>query len=78
MCPQAFIAVNPQTAPYARISMTLPRIVSTSALFLHIVGDEKKRVLETALRNTKTASPIVNVLAAGASVANVFWCPSNA
>lgn len=77
-CPDAFVAVNPQTAPYARISMTLPRIVSTSALYLHIVGDEKRRVLEAALRDAKALNPIAQVLAAGNSVAKVFWCPSNA
>ena len=77
-CPYSVIAVNPQTAPYARISMSLPRIVSTTALFLHIVGDEKKRVLEAALRDEKTRSPIVQVLAAAGDVATVYWCPSNA
>ena len=77
-CPYSVIAVNPQTAPYARISMSLPRIVSTTALFLHIVGDEKKRVLEAALHDKDARSPIVQVLAAGSEVATVYWCPSDA
>ena len=77
-CPHSVIAVHPKSAPYPRISMSLPRIVSTTALFLHIVGDEKKRVLEAALRDEKTRSPIVQVLAAAGDVATVYWCPSNA
>ena len=77
-CPYSVIAVHPKTAPYARISMSLPRIVSSAALFLHIVGDEKKRVLEAALRDENTRSPIVKVLAAAGDIATVYWCPSNA
>jgi 6-phosphogluconolactonase len=76
-CGDAFLAVNPSSAPYPRISMSLPRIVATSALFLHIVGSEKRRVLESALADSSATSPIAQVLSAGRDVAEVFWCPDD-
>lgn len=42
------LMVHPKTAPYSRISMTKKRLLTTRHLFLHVVGDNKRKVLEKA------------------------------
>lgn len=70
----AFIAVDPPVAPHARISMTLPRIFDTRRLMLHIVGDDKRAVLEQALREGDPQTlPIAAVFAAPSLPVEVYW-----
>ena len=47
--PHALIAVHPTTAPHARISMTLARLLRTQNLVLHITGANKSEVFEQAI-----------------------------
>lgn len=47
--PHALIAVHPTTAPHARISMTLARLLRTENLVLHITGANKSEVFEQAI-----------------------------
>ncbi len=47
--PHALIAVHPPTAPHARISMTLARLLRTQNLVLHITGANKSEVFEQAI-----------------------------
>lgn len=47
--PHALIAVHPATAPHARISMTLSRLLRTQNLVLHITGTNKAEVFEQAI-----------------------------
>ena len=42
------LAVNPVTAPYQRISLSKTRLLQSRALFLHLVGESKLKVLEQA------------------------------
>lgn len=42
------IAVTPLNAPHDRMSMTLPRLLDTEHLIVHITGGEKKTVFERA------------------------------
>lgn len=42
------IAVNPQTAPYQRLSLTWSRLTDTRYLFLLVTGEEKLAVVEKA------------------------------
>ncbi|KKO50514.1 6-phosphogluconolactonase [Arsukibacterium sp. MJ3] len=42
------LIVNPTTAPYQRISLSLPRLLHTRKLFLHLVGQSKLEVLSLA------------------------------
>ncbi|GAB1257561.1 6-phosphogluconolactonase [Aurantivibrio plasticivorans] len=57
-------AVTPPNAPHERMTLTLPVILNSHAIFLHIVGDEKRRVLQDAIDNHQTTkypiSAIVN------------------
>lgn len=41
-------AVEPTTAPHPRVTLTLPVILAARHLYLHIVGHEKRKVLDQA------------------------------
>ena len=45
----AVLAVKPTTAPYERISLSLPRLLNSRHLFLHLVGANKLAVLNKAM-----------------------------
>ncbi|MBE9610800.1 6-phosphogluconolactonase [Chitinilyticum piscinae] len=69
-------AINPVTAPHLRITLTLPAIAAAAAIAVHITGDSKKTLLETALAEDKPLTeqyPIRRVLDRVAGKAHVFW-----
>lgn len=43
------IGITPVTAPHERMTLTLPAILDSKKIFLHITGEAKKEVLEQAL-----------------------------
>ncbi|WP_240224063.1 6-phosphogluconolactonase [Rheinheimera hassiensis] len=45
----AVLAVQPQTAPYQRMSLSLPRLLNSRNIFLHLVGSNKLAVLNSAM-----------------------------
>lgn len=45
----AVLAVEPQTAPYQRMSLSLPRLLDSRNIFLHLVGSNKLPVLNKAM-----------------------------
>ncbi len=68
------IATQPTTAPHQRMSLTLPAILNTTTLFLHLVGDSKKQVLDKALaEQDEMAMPIRAVL--NAADVELVWAP---
>ncbi len=72
--------VLPMRAPDAgepRITLTLPALAQTRAMYLHIEGAEKKSVLERALSRTAPfeRAPIATVLEHAAVAPEVFYCP---
>jgi len=46
------ISIEPQTAPYTRMSLTLRAILSAKKLYLHMEGNEKLKVFQDAFKNT--------------------------
>ena len=53
------LAVEPATAPYQRMSLSKPRLLDSRHLFLHLVGENKYRVLQHALADTdELAMPV--------------------
>lgn len=46
---QAISIINPQSAPYQRLSLSKKRLLQSHAIFLHFTGETKKAVLEKAL-----------------------------
>ena len=67
------------TAPGAgepRVTLTLPRLLSTHALYLHIEGPEKAKTLEKALESGPIEDmPVRAVLRQDAVQVTVYWCP---
>jgi 6-phosphogluconolactonase len=70
------IAVDPPAAPHPRMSMTLPRIVDTRRLILHITGQDKLDVLEQARRDRDADTlPIAAVLGLTEPALEIHWAP---
>lgn len=69
------LAIRAPGAGEPRITFTLPRLLETDGLYLHIEGDEKASVLDAALGDGPVEDmPIRAVLRSGAPV-TVYWCP---
>lgn len=69
------LAIRAPGAGEPRITFTLPRLLETDGLYLHIEGDEKASVLDAALADGPVEDmPIRAVLRSGAPV-SVYWCP---
>jgi 6-phosphogluconolactonase len=69
------LAIRAPGAGEPRITFTLPRLLETDGLYLHIEGDEKAAVLDAALGDGPVDDmPIRAVLRSGAPI-SVYWCP---
>lgn len=75
-CERAIIQMEAEGAGEPRLTLTLPIIVNSSYLVLHIEGDGKRDVLDQAL-NTELAEapPIRTVIEALNSPINLYWAP---
>ncbi|WP_371189492.1 6-phosphogluconolactonase [Thalassotalea maritima] len=68
------MATQPTTAPYQRITFNFPALIDASHLYLHIVGDSKQQVLETALSSKDAmAMPIRAFLHHPEKTIDIFW-----
>ncbi|MBT0586561.1 6-phosphogluconolactonase [Alteromonas oceanisediminis] len=71
---QRFIATEPKTAPHQRMSYTLPALVESKHIFLHLTGDKKRTVLHDALRSAnEQEKPIKAVV--DKAVVTLMWAP---
>jgi 6-phosphogluconolactonase len=78
--PKADVVVLPMRAPGAgepRITLTLPVILDSRAIYLHIEGERKREVLETArfVAATNRSFPVSAVLRNARAPIEVYWCP---
>lgn len=62
-------------APEPRITLTLPALIDTHALYLHIEGADKKAVFDKAMTSDDSSAPIRKVLKASRVTPIVYWCP---
>jgi 6-phosphogluconolactonase len=70
------IAIRAPGAGEPRITLTLPRVLDTRALYLHIEGDEKAEVLDRALSDGPVEEmPVRAVLRQSQIPLTVFWSP---
>ena len=68
------IAVTPTAAPHERISMTLPRLLNTDCLIIHISGENKQKVLEQARAGTDVEElPIRAILQQSQVPVTLYW-----
>ncbi len=71
---QAFIAVQPTTAPNQRMSLTLRELLKSRHIFLHLTGETKKAVLEKALSGSDEKAMPIRAVIHRADV-ELVWAP---
>ena len=70
------MALYPPSAAHERMSLTLPAILSSRQLILHLQGTEKKRVLARAQEEGAAAEmPIRYILRQQTAALAVYWSP---
>lgn len=68
------MAIAPQAAPHERMTLTLPAILNSRQIILHITGQEKKDVLEHAQEEgPMKALPIRFILTQHSAPFSVYW-----
>ncbi|MFC4157736.1 6-phosphogluconolactonase [Chitinimonas lacunae] len=73
--PRLVAALQPMSAPYGRISLTLATIARARNLLLHITGSKKKQIFEAAMAASAAEPhlPVRRVLDRAPGVCHVFW-----
>lgn len=72
----ACCATTPLTAQHDRMTLTLPRILKSRQLVLHLTGDGKLPVLENALNGTDVdLMPVRSVLNQSISPVSIYFAP---
>jgi len=71
---QNYIAVSPTTAPNQRMSLTLPALVNSRNVFLHLTGESKKQVLQQALSGDDFKAMPIRAVLNHADV-ELVWAP---
>jgi 6-phosphogluconolactonase len=70
------MGLAPLTAPHERMSLTLPVILASKQLFLHLTGEEKKVVLAKAQADGAASEmPIRFILRQHSTPLSVCWAP---
>ncbi|MBU3002534.1 6-phosphogluconolactonase [Paraglaciecola arctica] len=71
---KAFIAVQPASAPNQRMSLTLPALLNSNQIFLHLTGESKKAVLDTVLSDDDALVMPIRAVINNADV-ELVWAP---
>lgn len=70
------VAIRAPGAGEPRVTLTLPRLLGTRSLYLHIEGAQKHETLQRALDDGPVAEmPVRAVLRQTQTPANIYWCP---
>ena len=70
------MAIQPTTAPHQRMTLTLPAILRSRQLFLHLQGEEKKKVLARAMETGDPREmPIRYLLQQESTPLAIYWSP---
>jgi 6-phosphogluconolactonase len=70
----AYIAVQPTSAPNQRMSLTLPALLNSNQIFLHLTGESKKDVLNTVLSDDDALVMPIRAVINNADV-ELVWAP---
>jgi len=65
-------ATDPVTAPHQRLTLTLPAVLNSRHIIVHITGDEKKLIIERARQNHY---PIAAILEQNTTPSTIWWAP---
>ena len=69
------LATSPDTAPHERITLTLPRLLRSTIMFLHLTGTSKLQMLEEVLEGRDIYEfPIRSVLQQKVTDLEIFYC----
>jgi 6-phosphogluconolactonase len=69
-----FIAVQPTTAPNQRMSLTLPALLNSNQIFLHLTGESKKELMNTVLSDDDAMVMPIRAVINNADV-ELLWAP---
>jgi len=70
------MAIQPVTAPHQRMTLTLPAILRSRQLILHLQGEEKKKVLARAMEaGDPREMPIRYILQQETTPLAIYWSP---
>ena len=70
------IAIAPPDAPHKRLTLTLPTLIDSREIILHITGDSKKKVLDKVLtEDPSNDMPISWILKQQQTPVRIFWAP---
>lgn len=74
---ERLMRMHTPSVPEPRVTLTLPQLTATRALYLLIRGAAKQATLDAALHGTApfAQAPIRAVLAHAPAVPQIFWCP---
>ena len=68
------VAVMPLDAPHERMSMTLPRLLNTQEIIIHLCGEDKRNVLSDAFSGKDPYKlPIRAILQQEKTPVAVYW-----
>ncbi|MHA7878941.1 MAG: 6-phosphogluconolactonase [Saccharospirillum sp.] len=72
--PQDCCGIVPKTAPHARMTLTLQRLLRSDWIVLHLTGDGKQTTLKAALADgPQTEMPVRTVLRQNRVPVSVYW-----
>ena len=70
------LAIQPRSAPHQRMTMTLPRLLDSENIFIHITGEKKKSILDLAWKkNDPLMLPIAAVIHQQFTPVTLFYAP---
>ncbi len=72
---KSLVALSAPGSGEARLTFTLPKLLAATTLCLHIEGEEKLRVLETALAGADPHAMPIRAVLSSAHPLSLYWCP---
>jgi 6-phosphogluconolactonase len=70
--PQRVATTEPVSAPHRRITLTLPAVLASREILLHITSEEKEAVLENAEQQNH---PVAAILRQDTTPVTIWWAP---
>ncbi|HIJ90101.1 MAG: 6-phosphogluconolactonase [Desulfobulbaceae bacterium] len=69
------MAITPPVAPHERMTMTLPTLLHSRQIILHIAGPDKRAVYEMAMADGPVEEMPIRAVLRRAAPVTVFWAP---
>lgn len=70
------MSISPPNTPHERLTLTLPTLLNSREIIVHITGEDKKRVIDKALaEGNEENMPIRYILRQKQVPVRIFWAP---